>query len=332
MERRLENKIISEKSGNLYSGNQDNIDREDYHNNSLDSKKTQWHMALAPALKLEFKDYKDILQYNREYTLNTKALQIDLLIIKKNADIVIENEIGKIFKTCNVIEYKSPRDSLGVDAYLKTYAYACLYKIYADGGKQEIEDITITMIRKSKPAALFNWFRAHGREIEKKYEGIYYIKDAGFLETQVIVLNEVSDEMHLWVKALTDNLNEQQAQKLITESKKLLEATDAEYAESVLQVAVKGNRDTFGKIKEMGNMYSALVELMQPEIDAAVDAAVGAAVDATEEKGVVTAVENVMKKLKMPEEEACTVMDITVETYRKYKENIKNRSRKTISQ
>jgi len=316
----MNKKIITEEKSDLYFDNQDITDRENCQN-TLDDRKTQWHMALAPALKLEFRDYKDILHFNRDYTLNTKALQIDLLIIKKNTNTTIDNEIGRIFRTYNIIEYKSPKDSLGEDVYLKTFSYACLYKIYAEGERLKVEDITITMIRKSKPVALFNWFRQHGKEIEKKYEGIYYVKDAGFFETQVIVLNEVSEELHLWVKALTDNLNEQQAQKLITESRKLLEKSDAEFAESVLQVAAKGNREIFNKVKEEEDMYSALVELMQPEIDAAVSMAV----DATEEKDTVTAVENAIKKLYMSEEEACAFMDITVETYRKYKENIKNR-------
>ncbi len=36
---------------------------------------------------------------------------MDLLIIKKLADVRIENEIGRIFKRYNVVEYKSPQDS-----------------------------------------------------------------------------------------------------------------------------------------------------------------------------------------------------------------------------
>ena len=119
-------------------------------NNSLNHKYTQWHMALPSAIKLGLMEYQQILQYQPEYLLNTKALQIDLLIIKKEGNTIIKNEIGSIFKYHNIIEYKSPHDSAGINAYFKVHAYACLYKVGKDGESFEPEDITITIIREKK--------------------------------------------------------------------------------------------------------------------------------------------------------------------------------------
>ncbi len=48
---------------------------------------------------------------------------MDLLIIKKPANVQIENEIGHIFKKYNVVEYKSPDDSLSIDDFYKTTGY-----------------------------------------------------------------------------------------------------------------------------------------------------------------------------------------------------------------
>lgn len=42
---------------------------------------------------------------------------MDLLIINKLVDVQIENEIGRIFKRYNVVEYKSPEDGLSIDDY-----------------------------------------------------------------------------------------------------------------------------------------------------------------------------------------------------------------------
>lgn len=58
------------------------IEGRDAH--SLDSRKTQWHMALPSALKLEFIDYRQELEYYPEFLLNTQALRTDLLVIKKD--------------------------------------------------------------------------------------------------------------------------------------------------------------------------------------------------------------------------------------------------------
>lgn len=69
----------------------------------LEDHKTQWHMAVTPAIKLEFMEYSQILDYDTGYLLNTNALEIDLLIIKKVDDTVIENEMGRIFRRHNII-------------------------------------------------------------------------------------------------------------------------------------------------------------------------------------------------------------------------------------
>lgn len=78
-------------------------------------------------------------------------------------------------------------------------------------------------------------------------------------------------------------------------------------------------------------MYSALVELMQPEIDEATkkarekawDEAWGEAWDEASAKKTIEAIENAINKLHMSEEEACDFMDITIEQYREYKTRMK---------
>ena len=66
--------------------------------NNPDHKNTQWHMALPSAIKLELMEYRQILKYQPEYLLNTKALQIDLLIIKKENNTITKNVLGKALK------------------------------------------------------------------------------------------------------------------------------------------------------------------------------------------------------------------------------------------
>ena len=129
---------------------------------------TQWHPAFCSATKLELVKNKKDLHYYSEYGINTKPIQIDLLVIQKSKDVVIENQIGKIFKGHNIFEYKSGDDGLNVDTYFKTLAYACLYKAKApkvDG--IDAEDITITMAREGKPVKLFRWFKEHGYELKE---------------------------------------------------------------------------------------------------------------------------------------------------------------------
>lgn len=100
--------------------------------------KVQWHPGFIAAMNLELTQNKKDLFFEKEYNLNTKPLEIDLLIIKKEAMTEIASEIGKIFRGHNILEYKSPEDHLDIDAFYKTTAYACLYKSYGKtlGGKR----------------------------------------------------------------------------------------------------------------------------------------------------------------------------------------------------
>jgi len=70
--------------------------------------KVQWHPGFVAAMNLELAGNRGDLEFIREYNLNTRPLEIDLLVIRKDADAVIDNEIGAIFKGHNIVEYKSP--------------------------------------------------------------------------------------------------------------------------------------------------------------------------------------------------------------------------------
>lgn len=60
--------------------------------------KIQWHPGFVAAINLELAENRDDLIYEKEYNLNTKPLEIDLLVIKKDKDVHISNEIGRMFK------------------------------------------------------------------------------------------------------------------------------------------------------------------------------------------------------------------------------------------
>ena len=231
------------------------------------SELTQWHPAFCSATKLELVKNKKDLDYHSEYGLNTKPIQIDLLVIRKSKGVTIDNEIGKIFKGHNLFEYKSPDDKLNVDTYFKTLAYACLYKTQAPTVNGiEADDITISILKERKPVKLFQWFKDHGYEIQQNFNGIYYIKNHFHFDTQIIVLKELDPKLHLWLVSLCQKLNKDTAEKLVLEINNLSEKDECEYADSVLQVAMKENKDMFLKLKEASTMCEELAKLMEPEM------------------------------------------------------------------
>lgn len=277
---------------------------------------TQWHPAFCSAVKLELIENKADLDYTNEYNLNSKPIQIDLLVIKKSRDVEIKNEIGKIFRGHNIMEYKSPEDSLNVDTFIKVIAYACLYKASEEHINDiRLDDITITLVRERKPVKLFNWFVKKGYVVREEYMGIYYIEKEGTFPIQVIVSGKLSVEK--WLTLLNNNLGRSDAERMVLQMRSLTQKDEKAYADSVLQVALLENRKLFDNIKtEDVYMCEALRELMRPELEEASKIGeergkiIGEAIGKEREREEI--ILNILRK-KRSAEEVAELLDISLE-------------------
>ena len=140
--------------------------------------------------------------------LNTGALKIDLFI-ENEEEHHVSNEIGKLFKKYNIIEYKNPKDTLNIDVFIKAQSYAGLYKAYGEkSDSRKMESITVSLVREAKPIKLFKYFSEHGVRVTNPYHGIYYVKDKVLFATQIIVIKELDRERHKWICALSGKLEE----------------------------------------------------------------------------------------------------------------------------
>lgn len=212
------------------------------------------------------------LVYEKEYNLNRKPLEIDLLVIKKNRDAEIVNEIGKLFRGHNILEYKSPGGHLNIDTFYKAGAYASLYKAYGetvDGRKAD--DITVSIVRQEKPEGLFAYFKEHGIRTGNPCQGIYYVLDGVQFPTQIIVAGELAGKGHTWLKSLSEKLGKQEMEELLASVSILTEKFDRELAEAVLEISVRANRQVADELRGDGDMCQALLEIMEPEINKIVE-------------------------------------------------------------
>lgn len=229
----------------------------------------QWHPAFVAAMNLELAGNKADLIYEKEYNLNTKPLEIDLLVIKKDAHVQIENEVGRLFRGHNIMEYKSPQDHLDIDVFYKSGAYASLYKAYGEKvDERTAEDITVSIVRERKPVGLFNYFEKHSIRVTNPYDGIYYILDSVLFPTQIIVTKELDQRNHIWLKALSDKMEKQDMKELLEQVNALSQKQEREFADSVLEVSVRANRQVADELRVGGDsVCNALLELMEPEIN-----------------------------------------------------------------
>lgn len=233
--------------------------------------KTQWHPAFCSAVKLELIENKKDLDYINEYNLNSKPVQMDLLVIKKAKETEIKNDIGKIFRRHNIMEYKSPGDDMNVDAFIKVIAYACLYKANeSHAGEIDLADITITLVREGKPRELMKWFVQKGFVISEKYKGIYYVEKEDNFPIQIIVSGKLNIENQKWLTALSSKLNRNDIERIVLEMEKLEQKDEEVYADSVLEVVITENQELFDRLRrEDIHMCEALKKFMKPELDEA---------------------------------------------------------------
>lgn len=163
-------------------------------------------------------------------------LRVDMILIKKKKDLSLKNEIGRIFRRYNLIEYKSPKDDLNYDVFLKGIAYAYLFKCYEKHvDKISLSEVTLTFIRENRPVKLLKKLREINLLVEEAASGVYYISGHGEIAIQLIDLD------------------------------------DKYYAGAIWEVVTAENKKLMRRLREDEDMGSALAMLMKPEIDQAFD-------------------------------------------------------------
>ena len=223
----------------------------------------QWHPAFLAGMQIELGEEANHLSFESEHQLGTKPMAIDILI-KKEKEREIKKNIGQIFRTYNVIEYKSPRDYLSVDDFYKVYGYACFYKSdSANINSILIEELTITLVSIHYPRKLIDHLKSVRKyRVCKKEKGIYYVY-GDKIPIQILVTSQLDEEENLWLRSLTNNLHESQmARKLLTEYQK--HEKNVLY-QSVMDVIVRANPEPFRE--EAEDMCEALMELMKDKFE-----------------------------------------------------------------
>jgi hypothetical protein len=163
-----------------------------------------WHPAFVQAMQMELAQYGDALEFTPEYQLAKEPLRIDLVIIKKVRDVVIDKNIAAIFRGHNLLEFKGPGGYVSIDTFYKVYGYACLY---ASMRHFPITDLTLTFVESRLPRDLLAHFREiRGYRVEKTSPGIYTVV-GDIIPIQIIDQRRLSEEENLWLKGLGDKLD-----------------------------------------------------------------------------------------------------------------------------
>lgn len=221
----------------------------------------QWHPAFYADLQIELEEDLENLEFESEHQLGTKPKEIDVLIIKKQRDKPVKKNIGRIFRKHNIVEYKSPADSLSIDDFYKVCGYALFYKSNTRFVNEiKVDDITITFACHQFPREMVKHLDVCGIQCKETYSGIYYFAGTK-ITMQLLWIPKLSKKDNFWLHYLTNQLQDiHQAEELI---RKYSENKDNSLYKSVMDIIVRANRTKFEEAKKM---CEALEELMEDKM------------------------------------------------------------------
>ena len=231
-----------------------------------DKKLLQWHPAFFAGLQIELQEDVDHLTFLREYQLGTKPKQIDVLVIKKDANYSVKKNFGRFFRKYNIFEYKSPTDYLSIDDFYIGYAYVCLCKVdTASIDERKITDLTLTFVTYQYPQKFVqHLIKIHKYQIQKQEEGIYSII-GDVIPIQLLITSQLNENENLWLHVLSNQLDKHSSviTQMFTE---YVQHKDNALYDSVMDIVIRANNDSF--FKEENPMCQAFENVMNQKLEA----------------------------------------------------------------
>jgi hypothetical protein len=214
-----------------------------------------WHTAFFQAIQAELVDYAELLEFHSEFQLTSAPLRIDVLIIKKVPGAVIEKNIARIFRDTNIVEYKSPEDSLSPWDFEKVYGYACQYSA---AEKAAMTDMTVTFAAARHPGKLLQKLRdERGYRLEEREPGITVVH-GDVMAIQVIETKKLVPAENLWLQSLRTDLDPD-GMDTVTNARDKLKAAIGAY----LNALISANPETVKEMKKMRKPKTTLAQVLQ---------------------------------------------------------------------
>ena len=208
-----------------------------------------WHQGFYGGIGLELRRWKAALSFDSEHELSREPLLMDMLIIKKEKDLQIGNPIGRFFRTYNIMEYKSPSDTLSLNGFYKALSYVGLYKSLEE--TQDAippDELTLSLFTFHRPRKLFSTLHKFGVHIRGE-AGIYTVAGFPALPIQIVVTRELPSGVHLPLRILSSDAKEEDVRKFLAERETLTDPGDLNNANAVLQISVAANPELYKELR-----------------------------------------------------------------------------------
>ena len=207
------------------------------------------------------------MEFLPEFQLGKLPPRLDLEVIKKDKDYVVDEDFGKIYRTYNIHEYKSDRDQLSIDELSQATAYGFHLKHSGRFAEEyPLDEITISIFRRTYPRELFKKLAHYKIAVVPQSSGIYYVEGFSVFPTQIVVMKEF-DKRHLALRSLGLSISEEEAAAFSESIKGLTDPHDIKNVRAVLNVTVSSNRELYERIWKMMGMDNAVLSIFKDRIE-----------------------------------------------------------------
>ena len=134
--------------------------------------------------------------------------------------------------------------------------------------------------------------------VEEKEEGIYYVY-GDLIPIQILITKKLSAEENLWLKSLTNKLNETAAAEKLIEN--YMDHKESSLHRSMIETIMRANQKIFREVNGMSDIFMEIVQekfdrKLKEEVDKVVEAAVEEAVEVAVEEATEKAVKETTEK------------------------------------
>ena len=175
-------------------------------------KNTNWHVAATSAMKIDLRDYADILTFETEVPIWNDRFRLDMIVIQKTSEKAVENPLVQQLCPVNLFEIKGIGSSVTIPVFYKSIAYAGLYASERSASSPLLApDLSVNLLSRNRPKKLIRFLQDKCKfEVETSSPGMYHVKGVGF-PVFIIVTKELPKDDFLYLACATDDLGDRDA-------------------------------------------------------------------------------------------------------------------------
>ena len=179
-----------------------------------------------------------------------------------------------------------------MDDFYKVYGYTCFYKADARYVNSiHADELTITFVAEKYPRKMIEHLKKFKKyRVEEEEKGIYYVY-GDLIPIQILITRKLSAEENLWLKSLTNKLNETDtAEKLI---ENYMDHKESRLHRSMIETIMHANQKLF---EEVNGMSDIIMKIVQEKFDRKLKEELDKAVEEATEKAMKKAMEKATEK------------------------------------